>query len=171
MFNKIFFLLLLPCLLLAAAPQAHAARKAKTSSKAADYRDIPAFNWGIMASGFAEVFKLRNREIEAAEPNRFFPASVAFALGRMDREGHFLMLKCSSSGDCGSMRDSLEERVVYSTLLQVIRTPRASKDRLYNEHTWELTPLGERYIEKLRKRYPDFNKRLARLMYTAFPGQ
>ncbi len=167
---KVLSLLLLPLLLLAAAPRADAARKAGASSKALDYKDIPPFNWNVMTSGFVEVFKLRNREIESTEPNRFFPASVAFALGRMDNEGHFLLLKCSS-GDCDGMRNSLEERAVYSALLQVIRTPRASKDQLYDRRTWELTPLGRRYIEKLRKRYPDFNKRLARLMAAAFSGR
>jgi len=117
------------------------------------------------------VFRLRNREIESAEPNRFFPGAVAFALGRIDDSGHYLMLKCGSSSDCGGNRDALEERLVYATLLEVVRTPKVTKDQLYNPDTWELTPLGNKYIEKLSKRYPDLSKRLARLVGSAFAGQ
>ena len=60
---------------------------------------------------------------------------------------------------------------MYATLLNVIRTPKVTKDQLYNTSTWELTPLGEKYIEKLRKRHPDLSKRLARLVRSAFAGQ
>ena len=161
-------LLFLPCLLLAAAPPAGAAKK---SAPAADYKEIPAFNWGLVSSGFVEVFRLRNREIESAEPNRFFPGSVAFALGRIDDTGHYLMLNCGSSDACGAKRDALEERLVYSTLLEVVRTPKAPKDRLYDPRTWELSPLGEKYVEKLRKRYPDLPKRLARLVAASLAGR
>lgn len=165
------FLMLFSGLLLSIAPPAEAARKAKAESKASDYKKIPALNWSLVSTGFQEVFKLRNREIESAEPNRYFPGSVAFALGRIDESGHYLMLKCGSSDACGSKRDTLEDRLAYATLLQVVRTPKITKDQLYNETTWELTPLGEKYMEILRKRYPDLNIRLARLVGAAFASQ
>jgi hypothetical protein len=167
----ILFLVLFSGQLLSAAPPAQAADKASAAAKAADYKIIPSFNWGLVSTGFIETFKLRNREIESAEPNRFFPGSVAFALGRIDDSGHYLMLKCGSTDGCGANRDALEERLVYSTLLDVIRTPKVTKDQLYNASTLELTPLGEKYMEKLRKRYPDLSKRLARLVGSAFATQ
>lgn len=168
---NILFLVLFSGLLLSLTPPAQAVNKSRAASKAADYKEIPALNWGLTSAGFIEVFKLRNREIESAEPNRFFPGSVAFALGRIDDSGHYLMLKCGSSANCGGKSDALEERLVYATLLEVVRTPKAKKDQLYNARTWELTPLGEKYIKILRKRYPDLSTRLARLVGASFAGQ
>lgn len=167
----ILLLALFTGLLLSAAAPAQAARKAKAPANAADYKEIPAFNWSLTAAGFVEVFKLRNREIESAEPNRFFPGSVAFALGRIDESGHYLMLNCGASGSCAGQRDALEERMVYVSLLEVVRTPKVSKEQLYSAKTWELTPLGYKYIEKIRKRYPDLSARLARLVGASFSGQ
>lgn len=167
---NILVLLLLSGLLLSVAPPALAANKSRAVPKAvaADSEEIPTFNWALMSAGYIRVFKLRNEEIESTEPNRFFPASAAFALGRIDEAGHYLMLKCFSGADqCGGKRDQLEERVVYSTLLEVVRTPKAPKALLYNARTWELTPLGYKYIEKLLKRYPDLHTRLGRLMGSA----
>ena len=166
----ILLLVLVSGLLLSLTPPAQAGKKAGAASKTSDYKEIPAINWSLVSTGFVEVFRLRNREIESAEPNRFFPGSVAFALGRIDDAGHFLMLKCGAT-DCGANRDALEERLVSATLLEVVRTPKASKDQLYNASTWELSPLGEKYMEKLRKRHPDLPKRLARLVGAALAGQ
>lgn len=165
----ILFLLLVPCLLFPAAPQAQAAKK--KAPAASGYKEIPAFNWGLAATGFVEMFKMRNREIESAEPNRYFPGTVAFALGRMDESGHFLLLKCGASSSCGSIRDTLEDRMVFATLLDSVRTPRARKDQLYNPLTWELSPLGEKYVDILRKRYPDLSTRLGRLIVASFANQ
>lgn len=163
-------LLLVPCLLFPAAPRAEAAKKA-AAAKASGCKEIPAFNWGLAATGFVEMFKMRNREIESAEPNRYFPGTVAFALGRMDESGHFLMLKCGASSSCGSIRDALEDRMVFATLLDSVRTPKARKDQLYNPRTWELSPLGEKYVDILRKRYPDLSTRLGRLIVASFANQ
>lgn len=164
-------LVLFSGLLLSVTPQLQAAKKSKAADKASDYKEIPAFNWNLVSSGFIEVFKLRNTEIESAEPNRYFPASVAFALGRIDESGHFLMLKCGSSASCNNKRDALEDRMLYATLLEVVRTPKVTKDQLYNANTWELTPLGEQYIEKLRKRYPDLPARLGKLLVAALANR
>lgn len=164
-------LLLVPALLFSAVPPAHAAKKAAAPDKGADYKTIPAINWNLVSAGFMELFKLRNREIESAEPGRFFPGAVAFALGRIDDTGHYLMLNCGSAGDCGGKRDMLEDRLVYSTFLQAIRTPKAAKDQLYDQRTWALTPLGDQYMEKLLKRHPDLPKRLARLVAASFASQ
>ncbi|MCM2268264.1 MAG: hypothetical protein NDI60_10885 [Elusimicrobiales bacterium] len=169
--HHILTLLLFPGLLFSVMPPAAAAKKAQAGSKAADYKLIPALNWSLVSTGFVEVFKLRNREVESAEPNRFFPGSVAFALGRIDESGHYLMLKCGGADDCATKRDALEDRLVYATLLEVVRTPRVTKDQLYNVSTWELTSLGEKYMEKLRKRHPDLNTRLAKLIGAAFASQ
>lgn len=163
-----FLLPAVSLLLLAAAPPARAAGKA---AKGSDYEAIPAINWKLVSTGFMELFKLRNREIESAEPGRFFPGAVAFALGRIDDTGHYLMLNCGSAGDCGGKRDMLEDRLVYSTFLQAIRTPKAAKDQLYDQRTWALTPLGNQYMEKLLKRHPDLPKRLARLVAASFASQ
>ncbi|MCX5792925.1 MAG: hypothetical protein NTY45_12035 [Elusimicrobia bacterium] len=163
-------LVLLSGLLLSLAPAAQAAKKHRAAAKAADSgsEEIPPFNWNLAATGFIEMFTERNREIESAEPNRFFPGSVAFALGKIDADGHYLMLKCYSVSDtCGNKRDALEERMVYTTFLEAVRT-KVPKDQLYNMRTWELTPLGEKYMEKLRKRYPDLPTRLARLVRSSF---
>ncbi len=167
----IFFLVLFSGLLFSVTPQLQAAKKAKAADKTSDYKEIPAFNWNLTSTGFIEVFKLRNREIESAEPNRYFPASVAFALGRIDDSGHFLMLKCGSSASCDGKRDALEDRLLFATLLEVVRTPKVTKDQLYNATTWELTPLGEQYIEKLRKRYPDLPARLGKLLVAALASR
>jgi len=167
----ILFLMLFSGLLLSAAPQAQAAKRAKAGDKASDYKEIPAINWPLASTGFMEVFKLRNKEIESAPPNRYFPGSVAFALGRIDDSGHYLMLKCGSAGNCEGNRDTLEERLVYATLLQVILTPKVTKAQLYNEANWELTPLGQNYIEKLLKRHPDLPRRLARLVAASLASQ
>jgi hypothetical protein len=156
-------------LLLSLTPPAQAGKKSRGTHKAADsgYEEIPAFNWNLIAKGFVELFQLHNREIESTEPNRFFPGSVAFALGRIDEGGHFLMLKCPSSVDCHTQRDTLEDRIVYATLLEVVRT-KAPKAQLFNARTWELTALGEKYMEILRKRYPDLSARLGRLIGISF---
>jgi len=167
----ILFFVLIPGLLLSFAPPVQAAKKVKASSKSSDYREIPAFNWNLVSSGFVEVFRNRNREIESAEPNRFFPGTVAFALGRIDNSGHYLMLNCGSSSNCGAQRDMLEERMVCVCLLDVVRTPRVSKAQLYNARTWELTSLGGEYIEKIRKRYPDLFTRLGRLTAAALSSR
>lgn len=167
--TQILFLLLVPCLLFPAAPQAQAAKK--KAAAASGYKEIPAFNWGLAATGFSEIFKMRNREIESAEPNRYFPGTVAFALGRMDESGHFLMLKCGASSNCGSIRETLEDRMVFATLLDSVRTPKVRKDQLYNPRTWELSPLGEKYVDILRKRYPDLSARLGRLIVASFASQ
>lgn len=167
----ILFLVLFPGLLLSSTSPASAARKTRAASKASDYTEIPALNWNITATGFLSVFKVRGREIESAVPGRFFPGTVAFALGRMDDTGHYLMLNCGSSSSCGGKRDELEDRMVYATLLEVVRTPKATKDQLYNARTWELTPLGKKYIEKLRKRYPDLPLRLGRLVAASFASE
>ena len=166
-------LALLSGLLLFPAGPAQAAKKSRAAAKAADAdtRKIPPQKWSLTSKGFGMVFRHRNEEIEAAEPNRFFPASVAFALGRIDEAGHFLMLKCtSSSNECGAQRDMLEERIVNVTLLEVVRTPKVPKDLLYDARTWELTPLGYEYMEILRKRYPDLPTRLGRLVGAALAG-
>ncbi len=167
----ILFLALLSGLLLCVTVPADAGNSSRTASKASDLKEIPAFNWDIVSSGFMEEFRLHNREIESAEPNRYFPGAVAFALGRIDESGHYLMLKCSSADSCDGKRDALEERLVYATLLGVLRTPKATKEQLYNASTWELTPLGEKYIKKLRKRYPDLSTRLGRLVGASFAGK
>jgi hypothetical protein len=167
----LLFLVFCSCLLLSMTAPAQAGKKSRAKAKTSDYKEIPALNWGLTSTGFVEVFRERNRELESAVPNRFFPGSVAFALGRIDDSGHYLMLKCSAGGDCGGRRDALENRLVYSTLLEVVSTPKVTKDQLYNASTWELTPLGVKYIEKLRKRYPDLPARLARLLGAAFAGQ
>lgn len=159
---NILLLLLVPCLLGAAAP-AHTAGKARGVA-VKEEKEVPEVNWSVVSTGFMEVFKARNTEIEAAEPNRFFPGAVAFALGRIDDGGHFLMLNCGSADSCGSKRDALEDRVVFATLLDVVRTPKVTKDQLYNGRTWELSPLGDRYIKILLKRHPDLPRRLGRLV-------
>lgn len=166
----ILSLALLSGLLLAAAPPAQAGKKAG-ADKASDYKEIPAINWNLVSTGFTQLFVLRNREIESAEPGRFFPGAVAFALGRIDDTGHYLMLNCGSAGDCGGKRDMLEDRLVYSTFLQAILTPKVTKDQLYDQRTWALTKLGEQYMDKLRKRHPDLPVRLARLVGSAFASQ
>jgi len=155
--------------LLALAPTAEAGKKSGGTHKAADsgYEEIPAFNWNLTAKGFVTLFKLHNNEIESTEPNRFFPATVAFAQGRIDEGGHFLMLKCSAPVDCGVQRDTLEDRIVYATLLEVVRT-KAPKAQLFNAHTWELTGLGEKYMDILRKRCPDLSTRLGRMIGMSF---
>jgi hypothetical protein len=152
-------------LLLSLTPPAQAGKNAPGARKAgaSGYKEIPAFNWNLAGKGFVELFTLHNKEIESTEPNRFFPGSVAFALGRVDESGHFLMLKCSASADCNAQRDALEERIVYATLLQVVRT-KAPKAQLFDAYTWQLTGLGEKYMEILRKRYPDLPGRLAALI-------
>jgi|GEM_PF-1421652 len=167
----ILFLLLFPCLLLSTAPQAQAAKNSKAAVKAAGYKEIPAFNWGLAATGFVEMFKMRNREVESSHPNRFFPGTAALALGRIDDSGHFLLLKCGASSSCGSIRDVLEDRMVFATLLDAVQTPKVRKDQLYNPVTWELSPLGEKYVDILRKRYPDLSTRLGRLIGAAFAGE
>jgi hypothetical protein len=160
--------LLLPLLLFSTPPLVQAAKKTRSAAKASDYREIPAFNWDLAAVGFVTLFKDRNREIEASEPGRFFPRTVAFALGRIDSNGHYIKLNCGSTPSCSTRTYELEERMAYSTLLETVRTPKASKEQLYNPRTWKLTPLGLDYIEKLRKRYPDLDKRLGGLVRAAF---
>ncbi len=137
----ILSLMLLSGLLLSVTPPALAAKRSRAAAKASDSdnKKIPPQSWSLTTKGFILQFRHRNEELESAEPNRFFPASVAFALGRIDEAGHFLMLKCSTSSNaCAGQRDILEERVVYVTLLDVVPTPKVTKDLLYDARTWEL---------------------------------
>lgn len=164
----ILFLLSIPCLP-AAVPPANAAAARGVAVR--EEKELPEVDWRHISTGFMEVFKARNTEIEAAEPNRFFPGAVAFALGRIDAGGHFLMLNCGSSDICATKRDMLEDRVIFATLLDVIRTPKVKKDQLYNGRTWELSPLGDKYIRILMKRHPDLPKRLGRLVSASLPSR
>lgn len=66
------------------------------------------------------------------------------------------------------MRLPILSLVLLSGLLQVVRTPKVTKDQLFNADSWELTPLGEKYIDILLKRHPDLPVRLARLVGAAF---
>lgn len=165
--QNILFLLLVPCLLLSCPPPSQAARKGKAAAKASGYDEIPAINWKLTSTGFMQVFKNRNEELESAEPGRFFPGAVAFALGRVDESGHFLMLKCGGSRDCSAYRDALEERIVAVSFLDAVRTPKVAKDALYGARTWELTQLGHKYMEIAYKRHPDLYTRLGRLVGSA----
>lgn len=166
--NTLLSLVLLSGLLFTPTPPAQAAKRSRAAKPDSGAKEIPPQSWSLTSKGFGMVFRHRNEELESTEPNRFFPASVAFALGRIDEDGHFLMLKCSSSAnDCVAQRDILEERVVNVTLLDVVTTPKVTKDMLYNKRTWELTPLGNKYMEILRKRYPDLPARLGRLVGAA----
>lgn len=165
--SKILLLLsLIFGLLLSSAPQAQAAQKT-ARGKAVESEELPAINWKLISTGFVQIFKHRNEEIESAEPGRFFPGAVAFALGRMDENGHFLKLSCGASQNCSSQRDELEERVVFTSFLDSIHTPKAAKSSLYDTRTWALTSLGDSYMKKLHKRHPDLFKRLGRLMSSA----
>jgi hypothetical protein len=159
-----FLLVLIPGLLFACVLQAQAGRKHKAVSTAVKTEELPAINWGLTATGFSQVFKHRNEEIESAEPGRFFPGAVAFAMGRIDQNGHFLTLNCGSSPSCSTQRDKLEERVVFTSFLDSISTPKAAKTQLYDSRTWALTPLGETYMAKLHKRHPDLFTRLGKRM-------
>ena len=168
----ILSLALLSGLLFSLTPPAQAAKKSRAAKADSGEKEIPRQSWNLTAKGFGLVFKHRNEEIESTEPNRFFPASVAFAMGKIDNDGHFLMLRCSSSAnDCVAQRDMLEERIIYVTLLDVLTTPKVTKDMLYNKRSWELSPLGYKYIEIMRKRYPDLITRLGRLVGTALAGR
>ncbi len=170
---RLKYLLLAACLLPAAVPSEASGRMAgKASKPAASASDeLPAVNWRLLSAGFIEMFKLRNREIESSKPGRFFPGIVAFALGRFDENGHYLMLNCGSADTCLAKRDALEDRMVHATLLDAVRTPNARKDQLYDARTWELTPLGERYLEILKKRHPDLYQRLGKLIAAALAQQ
>ncbi|MBI5745186.1 MAG: hypothetical protein HY952_11630 [Elusimicrobia bacterium] len=163
MSKTLLFALIIPGLLLSAAPQAQAAPKT-ARGKAVEIEELPPINWKLASMGFKQVFKHRNEEIESAEPGRFFPGAVAFALGRMDESGHFLKLSCGAAQNCASQRDELEERVVFTAFLDSIQTPKAPKSSLYDTRTWALTGLGDSYMKKLHKRHPDLFKRLGRLM-------
>ncbi|OGS12115.1 MAG: hypothetical protein A2234_07425 [Elusimicrobia bacterium RIFOXYA2_FULL_58_8] len=80
---------------------AQAAKKSRAAPKASDSAsdEIPPQSWGLISAGFRTMFKLRNRKIESAEPNRFFPASVAFALGGMaELPGKILELNLRLAG-------------------------------------------------------------------------
>lgn len=164
---NILFLLLIPGLLLSFPPPSQAARKGKAAAKASGYDVIPAINWNLTSTGFVQIFKHRNEELESAEPGRFFPGAVAFALGRVDESGHFLMLKCGSSQDCSAYRDALEERMVAVSFLDALHTPKVSKDALYSARNWELTHLGHKYMDIVHKRHPDLYTRLGRLVGSA----
>jgi len=166
-------LLVLSGLLFSITPPAQAAGKSRAASKAsdADSVDIPPMSWGVTSKGFVVMFRHRKAELESTEPNRFFPGTVAFALESLDGSGHYLLLKCpGSDGTCLTKRDMLEERMVYATLLEVVRT-KAPKALLYNASTWEVTSLGNRHLAELRKRYPDLNTRLGRLIVASFAGK
>lgn len=156
-------------LLLASAPPPAAAKRAAKGIAVTEKEELPEINWELTGTGFVETFKARNIEVESAEPNRFFPGAVAFALGRIDEGGHFLMLNCGSSMTCGTKRDELEDRMIFTCLLDSVRTPKVRKSALYDGRTWELTSIGDRYIKILMKRYPDLPKRLGRLVAGSLP--
>lgn len=154
-------------MLLAAAQPAPAARKVKVVGKTVEQEELPAINWKLASVGFSKTFNYRNEEIESAEPGRFFPGMVAFALGHMDAGGHFLTLNCGTAQSCSSRRDELEDRVIFASFLDSISTPKVYKSQLYDSRTWALTSLGEEYMAKLRKRHPDLLARLGRLTASA----
>ncbi len=168
---NILFLVLVPGLLLSFQPPSQAAGKGKAAAKADGYGEIPAINWKLTSTGFVQVFKHRNEELESAEPGRFFPGAVAFALGRVDESGHFLMLNCGASQNCSAYRDALEERLVAVSFLDAVHTPKVSKDALYSARTWELTALGYKYMDIAYKRHPDLYTRLGRLVGSAFASR
>ncbi|MDD2806421.1 MAG: hypothetical protein PHV33_12780 [Elusimicrobiales bacterium] len=169
--KQISLFFLIPGLLLLPVQQAPAAGKVKVVGKTVEQEELPAINWKLASTGFMKTFRYRNEEIESGEPGRFFPGAVAFALGRMDAGGHFLMLNCGASQNCNSRRDDLEDRVIFTSFLDSITTPKARKSQLYDARTWALTSLGEEYMAKLRKRHPDLLARLGRMTASALAPQ
>lgn len=187
--NRIIPFLL--ALLLLAGSAAAAAGKTKAQPKY-DYGDeVPAQSWSSIEFGFNKIFGDRLIEIESSVPGRFFPGVVAFVMREMSG-GHFLMLSCRSAS-CDSWRSSLEDRLIFSSLLlslqpeppapndpraprKAVKKSRAAKgkkrmrspDELFDQLTWKLTPIGEEYILVLRKRYPDLNSRIGRMVGSHF---
>jgi hypothetical protein len=180
-------------LFLLAGSAAAAAGKAKAAAGDDDDGEVPVQSWRVIELGFTRIFGDRIREIESSIAGRFFPGVVVFVLKDLEDGAHFLMLSCRSV-DCGSWRNALEDRAIFSSLLLSLQAeppepndPRTGKpavkkgkaaktkkvrrrpEELFNERTWELTPLGEKYIRVLHKRYPDLPARLGRMVAARFP--
>ncbi len=161
--RTIRLLTVLSCLLFPAAAQAPAAR---AQYQTPSLGDTPQ-DWDAIARSFTHLFKLHIPEVETADPNRFFSNTSVFVMTKMDKTGHFLVLKGGGkSGSASGRRNTLEERMKSVTLLEDLRTSER-KDRLFNKKTWVVTPQGEEHLKKLRLRFPNLAARVGKLVAAA----
>jgi hypothetical protein len=145
-----------PLLLIAALASPSVAAKTPKAPKARTPCECSASRmcWSLVIEGFDLRFKQALREVEAAQPGRFFPKSQPFALEKPDAQGNFLTMAggCGPSG-CEEQRDELQKRVVFSSLLSVL-PPARPAGALYHPGTWELTAKGDAVVAELRRCRP-----------------
>lgn len=119
--------------------------------------------WKIVETAFGEILGGRLREIEAAEPNRFWKNSSTFALRGLNAENHFTRVDCIyPAPPCPERASDLEERLLNVTMLDAL--PFQDKSRLYDARTWELSEKGRTTLKEIRERFPDLEKRFAKIV-------
>lgn len=121
-----------------------------------------SFCWSLMMSAYRRTVKLELDEIEAAFPNRFFPDSMASALGKPDAEGNFVSVRCGADRQpCDDKRDELEKRVMLSSFLAVAGSDKKQDGELFDPETWEIRGSGQALMSKAKKCRPGLMRELA----------
>jgi hypothetical protein len=116
--------------------------------------------WKTTMTAYGQTSSARLTEIEAAEPNRFFPGTFVSAMQERDQNGDFLIVRCGA-GNCDDLRDELEKRVLFTSFLGVMPS-KGGKDRVYDPKTWALTETGMDAIKAAKVCRPDLLVELGR---------
>jgi len=106
--------------------------------------------WGVVMMVYQKKVGLSKEEVEKGLPNRFFPATVTFALRRPTEDGHFLTVECGSGRlPCTDKREELERRLIMASFLGSL--PLNLPDgTLYDPLTWRISERGEKTFAEVK---------------------
>lgn len=106
--------------------------------------------WNVVMMVYAKKAGLSKEEVEKGLPNRFFPATVTFALRRPTEDGHFLTVECGSGRlPCTDKREELERRLIMASFLGSLPLS-LPEGTLYDPLTWRISERGEKTFAEVK---------------------
>jgi hypothetical protein len=106
--------------------------------------------WGVVMMVYQKKVGLSKEEVEKGLPNRFFPATITFALRRPTEDGHFLTVECGSGRiPCTDKREELERRLIMSSFLGSLPL-NLPEGTLYDPLTWRISERGEKAFAEVK---------------------
>lgn len=123
--------------------------------------------WSLVMTAYEKKVGLCREEVDGGLPNRFFPASVTFALRRPTEDGHFLTVECGSGRvPCTDKREELERRLIMASFLGSLPL-NLPEGTLYDPVTWRISERGEKTFAEVRRCRPDLLPELAAVVLGA----
>lgn len=117
--------------------------------------------WGVAMAVYRKRVGLSKEEVEGGLPNRFFPATLTFALRLPTEDGHFLSVECGAARiPCTDKRDQLERRLILSSLLGSLPLY-LPEGTLFDPITFGITARGEKTVAELKTCRKTLMKELA----------